>query len=58
MAGRVIFTVAYLSADIDPTEHIVLVKHIFDIRIDLAYGVNILVLISHLLLLPVFQEYR
>lgn len=58
MARQMVFTVAYFSADVNPAEHIVLVKDVFDVSIDLAYGVNILIFISHLLLLPVFQEYR
>ena len=31
MARQMVFTVAYFSADVNPAEHIVLVKDVFDV---------------------------
>ena len=43
MAGGVVFAVAHLTPDIDPAQHKILSKHVFDIAVDLAYGINTLV---------------
>ena len=42
VAGSVVFAVGYFSLDIDTVHHKILGEHIFDISIDLAYGIYVL----------------